>query len=367
LLASTVAVLAFATVGCSGGDATAPGGPSGVGGAGGGYQQGGGGYQQGGGGIPQGTGAVAQGTGAVPQGTGGVQTSAGGAQQGTGGIQQGTGGVQQGTGGVDQGAGGEGTGGIDQGTGGADPGGAPPCISDPASMAAIIGDSYVTGFGSPALQPSLSAIDPSIGQYPNYAGAGCSMASGGVCTGVYGNVPDQDAAAIAAQPNLKFVIMDGGGNDILICDAAAYPGCSTACKSSGSSTQKVCTDIVDKAMSTAQQLMLDAAAAGVEDVIYFFYPHLPGTNAGYSEILDYSEPLAKDLCDNAVNLTNGQLHCYFVDLVQPFAAAGGDGNPANFAADSIHPSAAGQQIIATEITRVMSDNCLGQASGCCAP
>ncbi len=234
-------------------------------------------------------------------------------------------------------------------------------------MAAIIGDSYVTGFGSPALQPALAAIDASIGQYPNYAGAGCSMATGGICTGAYGNVPNQAQAARTAEPNLKFEIMDGGGNDILICDAATYPNCSTLCKSSGSSTQKVCTDIVAKAMSTAQQLMTDSANAGVRDVIYFFYPHLPAANAGYSEILDYSEPLAKNLCDSAVTITNGKLRCHFVDLVKPFAAAGGDGNPLNFAGDSIHPSQAGQNIIATQITNTMKADCLGESSGCCAP
>jgi hypothetical protein len=114
-------------------------------------------------------------------------------------------------------------------------------------------------------------------------------------------------------------------------------------------------------------MMVKAANAGLKDVVYFFYPHLPGTNAGYKEITDYAEPFAKGSCDNAFQNTGGKLNCYFVSLVQPFADKGGDANPANFVADSIHPSAQGQQIMATEINNVMKAHCLGQQSGCCAP
>jgi len=107
----------------------------------------------------------------------------------------------------------------------------------------------------------------------------------------------------------------------------------------------------------------------VRDTVYFFYPHIPAKGSGgggYDEILDYAEPLAKQLCDGAATASGGKLHCHFVDLVQPFIAAGGDKNIANFAGDGIHPSAAGQQIIATQITNVMKANCIGQPSGCCS-
>jgi len=74
----------------------------------------------------------------------------------------------------------------------------------------IVGDSYVTGFNTPQLQPYLAAdttsnqvhfgptrttsrkdATPSGSNTPNYAGAGCSMASGGACIGAHGNVPQQ--------------------------------------------------------------------------------------------------------------------------------------------------------------------------------
>jgi lysophospholipase L1-like esterase len=85
-------------------------------------------------------------------------------------------------------------------------------------------------------------------------------------------------------------------------------------------------------------------------------------------MIDYAEPLARATCDGAADATGGKLHCHFVDLVQPFIAAGGDMNPANFSIDGIHPSQAGQDIIAHEIFAVMKSQCLGQdaASGCCS-
>jgi hypothetical protein len=354
-----------------GGTADGGEGDSSAGGAGaGGSSVGAGGGAAGGAG---GTGSGAGGAGG--SGVGGSSaggSSAGGSGAGGSGA-GGSGAGGSGAGG--SGAGGSGAGGSGAGGSGAGGGGmggnsgyVPPCITDPASEAFILGDSYVTGFASPALQPSLAAIIPSIGQYGNYAGAGCSMASGGVCTGLYGNVPQQFQTAIAAHPNAKFVIMDGGGNDILICDTVKYPGCNTLCAAAGSSTQKVCTDIVQAAIDTANNLLVSSAAAGIRDVIYFFYPHIPAKNGGYKEILDYAEPLAKAACDGAEAKTNGKMRCHFVDLVKPFASAFGDAAPSQFEAVlQVHPLQPGVDLMAKTITDVMKNECLGQASGCCAP
>jgi hypothetical protein len=300
----------------------------------------------------------------------------GGYTPGMGGSAFGTGGSALGGGGTDPGAGGSGlaTGGTDPGAGGAPPGGAggappgdpPPCITDAASQGIILGDSYVTGFGSPPLQPALAKLIPAIGQFKNYAGAGCSMVNGGACTGAYGNVIAQSTTALREKPNAKLVIMDGGGNDILICDVGKFPNCNTLCAKAGSSQQKVCTDIVAAAVASADTLMTQAAAAGVKDVVYFFYPHIPAAGGGYKEILDYALPLARQSCESAATKTSGKLHCHFVDMVQPFIAAFGDAAPAQFEGFQIHPLQPGVDLMAKEITDTMKENCLGQASGCCA-
>jgi lysophospholipase L1-like esterase len=255
-------------------------------------------------------------------------------------------------------------------TGGAGVGGAsgsgvakPPCLANP-SDGVIIGDSYITGFLSPAFQPALGALYATANQFRNYAVAGTSMASGGI-----GTIPPQLDQAVRANPTMKLVIMSGGGNDILLCDSIKYPGCADTCKVAGSSKQKVCTDIVSTALTASEQLLMRMADAGVKDIVFFFYPHITASSGGYKEILDYSSPLAKASCEAARARSGGRVTCHFIDLIPPFAAAGGDLNVANFALDGIHPSQAGQNIIAREVWTVMQDHCLGQPSsaGCCTP
>jgi hypothetical protein len=57
--------------------------------------------------------------------------------------------------------------------------------------------------------------------------------------------------------------------------------------STGSTAIPDCTTIVQTAIDKANTLMTQNANAGVSDVIYFFYPHLPpdapGTLAGPTE------------------------------------------------------------------------------------
>jgi lysophospholipase L1-like esterase len=300
----------------------------------------------------------ALGSGGDSSSSGGDTSSTGGETSSTGGA-FGNGGETSGSGGGENASGGSPASGGSTGSGTAKP----PCISNPSEVV-FIGDSYVTGFLSPALQPSLASLYPAATSYRNYAVAGTSMATGGAT----GLIPPQLPEAVAAGKDIKLSIMDGGGNDILICDATKFPNCATLCSSAGSSKNSECTSIVKQALDAATTLMTNAANDGIKDVIYFFYPHIPDKAGGYSEILDYAEPIAKKLCDDAFTTTGGKLTCHFVSTEAAFKAAGGDENPANFSAvDGIHPSQAGQDIIAKQIYATMQSDCLGQTSGCCAP
>jgi lysophospholipase L1-like esterase len=325
-------------------------------------------------------GTQVNGTGGIvtPPGTGGSVVGNGGTTTvgngGSGNVASTGGSVSTGggtsTGGSSSTGGGTSTGGASGGggvAGAANTGGAagsgntspPPCLSA-GNQGAIIGDSYVTGALSPALQPALGMLDATVNSFRNYAVAGTSLATGGIL----GLIPPQLTSALGAGMT-KALIMDGGGNDILICDNTMFPNCATLCTSAGAATNATCKGIVQKATDTAVTMMNTAANGGIHDIIYFFYPHIPdagGGGAGFAEILDYSEPLAKQTCDGANGRTNGKLTCHFVDLVEPFKAAGGDKNPANFAADGIHPSQAGQNIIAKELFNVMKTNCIGMTS-----
>lgn len=236
-----------------------------------------------------------------------------------------------------------------------------PCVTDGANQVAIIGDSYVTGALSPALQPALVTLAPGASSFANYAVAGVSLASGGIAA----FIPTQLTPALAKPVTL--MIMDGGFNDILICDGAKYPNCNIICSTAGASAAPVCQNIVQAAVDAAKGVLATAANAGVKDVVYFFVPHLPaigGGGAGFDEILDYAEAKLKAACDAAAT-TTGKLNCHFVSTVNVFKAAGGDKNAANFVSDGIHPSAAGQAIVAAQIWNEMNADCLGQASGCC--
>src|SRR5215471_18123435 len=216
--------------------------------------------------------------------------------------------------------------GFDDGTASTAVAGVPACLTAP-SDAVFIGDSYITGFLSPALQPALGAIYPAASEFRNHAVAGTAMASGGI-----GLIPPQFDLTLFENPTVKFAILEGGGNDILLCDQLRFPGCDTLCSETGSSGAGVCTDIVAGAVGGAGGLMARMADAGVRDVIYFFYPHIPANGGGYAEILDYTRPLMQQQCDGVAAATAGRLVCHFIDLVPPFAAAGGDMNPANFSA-----------------------------------
>ncbi len=242
------------------------------------------------------------------------------------------------------------------GTGGAATGG--PCLKDTTTEAAILGDSYVTGFTTPALQPALAMLDPSLMNTPNYAVAGVSLASGGL--NAMEDVPIQFATAIKAHSNIKFTIMDGGGNDILVCDTAQFSGCATVCAKAGSSTNSTCQAIIKKSIDASTALLKTASDAGVKDTVYFFYPHTPDMNGGYNEILDYAEPMAKAACDGANAASGGKLSCWFVDLVAPFKAAFGDANPANFETLlGVHPTQAGVTLMAQQIFNTMKAHCIG--------
>ncbi len=229
----------------------------------------------------------------------------------------------------------------------------------------MIGDSYITGAASPALQPALVALISGASSYRNYAMPGAALATGGLSL-----IPPQFNAVLnASPPGADLVILDGGFMDIFVCDTSSFLQCDTLCKQSGSSTTTVCTDIVSAARTAFNDLLAKMADNGVADVIYFSVPHVTAASGGYSEIIDYSVPLFANDCAAALTNTGGQLACHFIDMRDVYAAAGGDLNPANFAGDGIHPSDAGQKAQAQAIADVLGDQCLGQpqSSGCCRP
>jgi hypothetical protein len=304
--------------------------------------------------------------GSVIGGSGGEVTggSGGSVTGGTGGSVTGGsgGGVTGGTGGSAAGTGGTG------GSGGSTASGKPPCITSPNEVV-MVGDSYMI-WSSHSFQTDMAAQAGENWRF--YAVAGASMASGGVQP-VF--IPGQFELAVAADPNIKFVLMDGGGNDILI-PAATWIGGADCKNNPDAANIQVCRDIIDLALSESVKGMDRMVEVGVKDVVYFFYPKVPeGTPLGGlypNAMLDYALPLARDLCESAETRTNGQLRCHFIDMIPVFEACQAaypvDGCFALNGGD-IHENFNGSAAMAEAIWQRMTDECLAQyaSSGCCEP
>jgi len=169
--------------------------------------------------------------------------------------------------------------------------------------------------------------------------------------------------------DIKVVIMDGGGNDVLIgntsCETTAPPG-NTSCA-------MTVQNAIDKAQSTMQEMVSD----GVESIVYFFYPHLDPAGGGIlltpaptvNDTLDYAYPLAESVCcgssftSTASNYScTGQpvpgsaTKCTFVDTRPAF-----EGHLADYIkSDNVHPTPVGAQVIANLVWNAMKANCIAQ-------
>jgi lysophospholipase L1-like esterase len=239
-----------------------------------------------------------------------------------------------------------------------------PCADEDIDVA-MLGDSYVNWITHDFPGDMRAKAGK---QWSLYAVGATSMATGGV-----GRIPDQLPMATGDNPNLKAIIMTGGGNDILVADTVMFPD-ATMCTSVENAPEiEDCQKIVAAAIEVAISLMDDTADAGVKDIVYFFYPHIPGggliSGPTPNAILDYALPRAKDACDSSLERTGGRMRCTFVDMVPVFEGKTGlFADDFSEAGDGVHPNFEGSKAMAEEIWSVMQDKCIGQpsSSGCCA-
>jgi lysophospholipase L1-like esterase len=327
-------------------------------------------------GAAAGTGSVQQtaGTGAPvgnTAGTGSVVTGGTGAVAPTGGTGSST---TAGTGAagatvVTAGAGGTGT----SGTGAGGAGGAagapasafkPKCLAKGAELA-LVGDSWINYVLGELLAPALASraiADGALKQgdsYNDVATGGTSLANGGIGPLIPTQWPTAKANAMAAGTSVKFVVMDGGGNDVLLGNSICLD--NGVMRDKDPTCQKTVADATMAGLMLEQKMKMD----GVGQAIYFFYPHVP---AGGWDVLDYSLPMAKASCEG---MNDDKYQCYFVDTREAFQGAGNTGmaNTALLLNDGIHPNADGEKVLADLIYKTMKDHCMGQpaASGCCTP
>jgi hypothetical protein len=313
-----------------------------------------------------GSGSGAGGTGASGGSAGSIGGSAGsGAQGGSSGAAGSSGsGGSAATGGTGAGgsagtggsSGSNGTGGV-AGTGGsAGVANRPPCMKNPRQVISI-GDSYMNWVSHTFPQD----LDAAFGQpiRPTYAIGAYAMGSGGI-----GLIPTQFDTAVMQDKDIIAVVMDGGGNDVLV-PAPGRPDCKNM---QNAASVAGCQQIVTDAMAAAEGLMNKMVAAGVRDVIYFFYPHVPAPTpigGNYPNVmLDYALPKVKAFCDGVTAKTQGKGNCWFLDTIPLF-----EGHPEYFAPTDIHENSMGSKVIAKAIVDMMKSKCIAQpaSSGCCTP
>jgi lysophospholipase L1-like esterase len=256
------------------------------------------------------------------------------------------------------------------GDGSSEPDAAPACVKGQVTPNEVVmlGDSYLDpNWGD--VGPTLMA-DANAKYRPYYIGA-ASMAWGNPNTQFY--IPYQydpmakTDTSVMNPADIKVVIMDGGGNDVLIgntsCEQTAPPGNAS------------CVTTVQSAIDKAQSEMHQMAADGVKSIVYFFYPHLDPAGGGIlstpaptiNDTLDYAYPLAEQICcGSAFTSTlssptcSGQpvpgTTCVFVDTRPSF-----EGHLADYIkSDHVHPTPAGAQVIADLVWKAMQDNCIAQ-------
>ncbi|NMO13539.1 SGNH/GDSL hydrolase family protein [Pyxidicoccus fallax] len=171
------------------------------------------------------------------------------------------------------------------------------------------------------------------GTFRNYTTSGAELEGGVITPSIRG----QFELAESANPNSRIVVMDGGGNDILIPTIAlADPyDCKTQWYEFGRLSQS-CRDYIDDIYVDGADLLNDMAASGVTDIVYLGYYY---TKAGLlgaddlDEAVDYGDQILATACSNSV------VDCSFVDP-RPVVTN------ADVKSDGVHPTTSGSNKIA---------------------
>lgn len=187
----------------------------------------------------------------------------------------------------------------------------------------FIGESFIAASAIPEETTALAIQNGALAQgdkYLDFSVSGTRMGDGAI--------PRQYTQAAAQNP-IRFVLMNGGGNDCLQANDPNAP------------------------IPAAEKLYQEMAADGVEKVVYFFYPDAAGSFGGPSSqlqtCLEEYRPKIKALCDSLE-----APKCYWLDL----AETGWAGNEAAYTSDGIHPNAQGSKVTAEEIWKTMDANCV---------
>jgi len=172
--------------------------------------------------------------------------------------------------------------------------------------------------------------------FRNYTQSGAEL-SGGILAPA---VDSQYASAKATDANINTIVMDGGGNDILIPAMLFDPnGCKTHWWRWNISSR--CVNLIEDIYVTGVNLMNQMDADGVENIVYLGYYELPRGNTNLNQAVNYGDAYLSYACDTATTAS-----CTFVDPRGHVPAADVEG-------DDIHPTPNGSLTLANLIWPVL--------------
>jgi hypothetical protein len=250
------------------------------------------------------------------------------------------------------------------------PDGAPACVTGHVTPNEVVmlGDSYLDapwGNVGPTIMTKANAM------YRHYYIGAASLAWGNPDTQFY--IPYQfdpmalTDTAVLNPADIKVVITDGGGNDVLIGN--------TSCETTAPPANTSCVTTIQAAIGEAQTKMQEMAQKGVQWVVFFFYPHLSTAGGGIlstpapavNDTLDYAYPLAEQMCCgtsftssptnySCVGQPTAGLNCVFIDTRPAF-----EGHLADYIkSDNVHPTQAGADVITNLVWSQMQSHCIAQ-------
>lgn len=133
--------------------------------------------------------------------------------------------------------------------------------------------------------------------------------------------------------SIRTIVMDGGGNDVLI---GALTGSQECVPNSRGDLSSACLATIHGARSQGASLLYSMYRDGVADVLWQGYYLLPGSLAKLNTALDVGMELFQDMCEDSA------ASCHWVD---PRAAFRGR-ERYYVKSDNIHPTDSGSEVLA---------------------
>ena len=172
-------------------------------------------------------------------------------------------------------------------------------------------------------------LEEDAGQtFRNYTQSGAELVGGVLARPIV----DQYADAKAVNPNINTIVMDGGGNDILIPAIIFDPyGCKTHWWRWSISNS--CKGLVDDIYVEAVTMLNDMDSDGVENILYLGYYYTAGAQSNLHQAVDYGDYRLEQACSNTT------ANCTFIDPRPVISSS-------DIIIDGIHPATSGSKKIA---------------------